>query len=571
VQKTMPPLTRSARKTRQSLSREDPPDVADLMELPDTVPRSARKGRKSISNVTPKKKLAQKSLTPASSSSSSDEEPPQPVARRSGNKKKLTNEYNDARSQSPVNKTPRTPEKGSSSVNKKDIATWGGADLGSDSGFFWGRESLGPLFLMTAPPLFIFVLWHLQFHCNGDLTVFWNFVMSDEFTFYGNKKSLIPSPFDPTAWKMILGFSALELTLMKVVPGEVFRATVTPKGNIPIYIANGFQCFVITLAILGGLIMNKEMNPDSVYDPSLVYDKFGNCISSLNVIGFVLCTFLTFKGKNFPSSSDSGTTGNAIIDFYWGTELYPRVFGWDIKVFTNCRFGMMYWGVGIICYAYKQFTVNGFVSDSMLISVVLQLIYCAKFFYWETGYFCSMDIQHDRAGYYLCWGCLVWVPSVYASQSFYLVNHPVQMSQFTIAFNLIAGILSIWINYDADRQRQNFRACEGHCEVWGRSPVMIRAKYTTSKGEERNSLLLASGWWGLSRHFHYIPEILAAFFWTVPFACEGHIIPFFYVIYLTILLFDRAFRDDVRCANKYGTYWGEYCSKVPYKIIPGVV
>jgi hypothetical protein len=22
--------------------------------------------------------------------------------------------------------------------------------------------------------------------------------------------------------------------------------------------------------------------------------------------------------------------------------------------------------------------------------------------------------------------------------------------------------------------------------------------------------------WGLSRHFHYVPEILAAFFWTVP-------------------------------------------------------
>ena len=21
-----------------------------------------------------------------------------------------------------------------------------------------------------------------------------------------------------------------------------------------------------------------------------------------------------------------------------------------------------------------------------------------------------MDIMHDRAGYYLCWGCLCWVP-----------------------------------------------------------------------------------------------------------------------------------------------------------------
>lgn len=28
-----------------------------------------------------------------------------------------------------------------------------------------------------------------------------------------------------------------------------------------------------------------------------------------------------------------------------GTELYPRIFGFDVKVFTNCRFGMMYWAL----------------------------------------------------------------------------------------------------------------------------------------------------------------------------------------------------------------------------------
>lgn len=29
---------------------------------------------------------------------------------------------------------------------------------------------------------------------------------------------------------------------------------------------------------------------------------------------------------------------------------------------------------------------------------------------WETGYLSTIDIMHDRAGYYICWGCLVWVP-----------------------------------------------------------------------------------------------------------------------------------------------------------------
>jgi len=76
--------------------------------------------------------------------------------------------------------------------------------------------------------------------------------------------------------------------------------------------------------------------------------------------------------------------------------------------------------------------------------VVLQLIYITKFFWWETGYWCSMDIQHDRAGYYMCWGCLVWVPSVYTSQSFYLVNHPVTIGPLATAANLILGTLSVW-------------------------------------------------------------------------------------------------------------------------------
>ena len=99
---------------------------------------------------------------------------------------------------------------------------------------------------------------------------------------------------------------------------------------------------------------------------------------------------------------------------------------------------------------------------------------------------------------------------------------------------------------------------------------MIRAKYTTAKGEERSSLLLASGWWGLARHFHYVTEILASFFWALP-ALDSGFTPYFYVIYLTILLTDRAYRDDERCRSKYGRYWDQYCSKVPAMIIPGLV
>ncbi|KAH9667886.1 7-dehydrocholesterol reductase [Citrus sinensis] len=55
------------------------------------------------------------------------------------------------------------------------------------------------------------------------------------------------------------------------------------------------------------------------------------------------------------------------------------------------------------------------------------------------------------AGFYICWGCLVWVPSVYTSPGMYLVNHPVHLG------------------------------------------TQIVASYTTSSGETKQSLLLTSG------------------------------------------------------------------------------
>lgn len=71
----------------------------------------------------------------------------------------------------------------------------------------------------------------------------------------------------------------------------------------------------------------------------------------------------------------------------------------------------------------------------------------------------------------------------------------------------------------------------------------------------------------MARHYHYLPEVLAAFFWSVP-ALFDNALPFFYPFYLSILLLDRAHRDDERCRSKYGKHWAKYCERVPSRIIP---
>ena len=334
-------------------------------------------------------------------------------------------------------------------------------------------------------------------------------------------------------------FCELELFLMRILPGKVFKGPITPHGNTPIYKENGLLAYLLTLSCFLAASFQFQL-----FSPTIIYDHFPELLGALNIFSLIFCLILLIKGYWLPSSKDSGGSGNILFDYYWGTELYPRLFGWDVKMFTNCRFGMMAWPLILISFAAKQEELYG-LSDSMLVALLLQLIYITKFFVWETGYLGSLDIMHDRAGYYICWGCLVWIAGIYTSPTLYLVNHPNNLGLFCSALLLILGTVSILINYFADRQRQLVRATNGECQVWGKKPKVTVASYKTTQGTIKENLLLSSGWWGISRHFHYVPEVLGAFFWSAP-ALFDNFLPYFYVIFLTILLTERAFRDDRR-------------------------
>jgi 7-dehydrocholesterol reductase len=149
------------------------------------------------------------------------------------------------------------------------------------------------------------------------------------------------------------------------------------------------------------------------------------------------------------------------------------------------------------------------------------------------------------------------------------VLRPQHLSWPAAAGIFLLGVGAVYINYAADAQRQRVRATNGRTQVWGRAPELIHAHYTTADGNRHESLLLASGWWGVSRHFHYVPEIVLALAWSLP-AGFGSFVPYIYVVYLAILLADRAGRDDRRCRRKYGPAWEEYCQRVPWKILPGI-
>ena len=399
-----------------------------------------------------------------------------------------------------------------------------------------------PLALMTCIPNLVVVVWYTVMKCSGSYLLMLQ-TLGKHGNFIGNLIQLWIEVFrslSADVWYIFLGYCLFAVVLMMIVPGERAEGPLTQKGNTPVYKDNGFRCYLVTLLCFGLLTYYLKSHGLS---PTLVYDKFERFLMVTNIAGHCICTFLLLKGLTRPSSTDSGSSGNLLFDYYWGTELYPRVFGIDIKVFTNCRFGMTVWPLLVLIFAIKSYELHGFV-DSMWVSCFLQMLYITKFFWWEAGYYRTIDISVDRAGYMLCWGCLTYIPGVYALCSLYLVSNPVHLGPFLSVAILTAGSMSIGLNYWADYQRQVVRSTGGKCTIWGRTPEVIHAKYWVQHedgrydGQPKNSILLVSGFWSMARHFNYVPEIALAFFWSLPGLFENLMI-YSYVIYLTILLIHR--------------------------------
>jgi len=369
---------------------------------------------------------------------------------------------------------------------------------------------------------------------------------------------------------------------------------ITPKGARPDYIDNGIaHCFLFTLVFLGlsdfstvfGL--SHYFSTAGWFHLSIMFTNFQGMVLLLNAFGLLFCLFLYFKGKHAPSGPDNGTSGKGVIfDYYWGMELYPRIFGVDVKRFVNCRFSMTFWMLAGIGYLAADLQQNGnegnweSIKPGLFFTALSQFIYLVKFFKWEIGYMRSIDIIVDRAGFYETWGCLVWVPSVYTLHTRSIVNAAPQHTWYSAGLIFLVGTVGgVLLNFWADSQRQWFREADGNITIWGQKAKAVRCKYVvrnsaTGKLEERESLLLASGFWGAARHFQYLFELMAAWSWcllSTNFSDTGNgVLPLFYATFLTILLIHRADRDELKCIKKYGDGYRRYMDLVPYKIIPGI-
>jgi len=204
----------------------------------------------------------------------------------------------------------------------------------------------------------------------------------------------------------------------------------------------------------------------------------------------------------------------------------------------------------------------------------------------EPAYLTTTDIRHDLFGFMLTYGDWGFLSRYYpisfmgflaqqGSQKHGFITSNYLYAAIGVAMYLFGMLMFRITNLEKHLFRDHMNN-GGDADKY-RSPLSTRIFFGDKKAEyiktKEGSLLLVSGFWGLARHFNYIGDLTMCVGWAV--ACYDPLSPFpflpiSYCMYFWLMDCHRCWRDEVRCAKKYGEDWVKYKKAVPYAIFPGI-
>lgn len=351
------------------------------------------------------------------------------------------------------------------------------------------------------------------------------------------------------------GWFLLQAALQQWLPGRIVEGAELPEGGRLRYKMNGLASLAVTFAL--ALVLHL-----SGWLPiRFLYDQFGALLSVMTIFTVGFSVFLYAYGRKHDPWQLSGVP---VHDFWMGTGHNPRLPAgglFDLKFFCEARPGLILWMLFNAAFAYVQWQTHGRLTAAMILVCTFQLFYILDYFWNEPAILTTMDIKHEKFGYMLAFGDLVWVPMTYSLQAFYLVAHAHALPLWCVALIALTNMTGLYIFRAVNLQKHRFRSDPEHAKIWGR-----KVEYLETRS---GSKLLLSGFWGWSRHFNYVGDILMAVSWSLPCLFESPL-PYFYPAYFTVLLIHRERRDHHHCAGKYGADWDAYCARVRWRIVPGI-
>uniref|UniRef100_A0A8D0GY40 Delta(14)-sterol reductase TM7SF2 n=1 Tax=Sphenodon punctatus TaxID=8508 RepID=A0A8D0GY40_SPHPU len=260
---------------------------------------------------------------------------------------------------------------------------------------------------------------------------------------------------------------------------------------------------------------------------SYVYDHFLQLAFSATVLAFGLSLLLYLKALLAPETdlAPGGNSGNPIYDFFMGHELNPRIGSFDLKYFCELRPGLLGWVWG---------TPGG----------------------------------HDRgslAGYRGPLGDMTGAPWLGTGDPWGM--WPGSCIVPPHSQGAVPHLSSLRSSSPTGLGYCIFRSANSQKNTFRRNPTDPRVAGLKTIPTATGRRLLVSGWWGFVRHPNYLGDLIMALAWSLPCGLT-HALPYFYVIYFTLLLIHREARDEHQCLRKYGLAWQEYCRRVPYRLFP---
>ncbi|KAK6295273.1 hypothetical protein J4Q44_G00344990 [Coregonus suidteri] len=370
-----------------------------------------------------------------------------------------------------------------------------------------------------------------------------------------------PLPSLDSLWDLqVFGIVVLWLlfqALLYVLPvGKVVEGMPLKNGDRLKYRMNTLHAFVLTVAALGAAV-HQEV------DLSYIHNHFLQLAVSSLLCSVLLSVYLYVRSRwaTQDQLAPGGNSGSVIYDFFMGSELNPRIKGFDLKYFCELRPGLIGWLVINAAMALAEMKLHhlDYPSPAMILVNCFHLLYVLDAYLHEEGVLSYMDITHDGFGFMLAFGDLMWVPFTFSLQAYYLVHHPNHLSLPWIVGIVTLNVIGFCIFRKANSQKNAFR----------RNPSDPTLSHLKTIPTATGKSLLVSGLWGLVRHPNYLGDLIMALAWSLPCGFT-HILPYFYVIYLSILLVHREARDEAQCRRKYGSAWDDYCREVRYRIIPRV-
>ncbi|CAH8320517.1 unnamed protein product [Eruca vesicaria subsp. sativa] len=342
----------------------------------------------------------------------------------------------------------------------------------------------------------------------------------------------------------------------EILPGKVIRGVVLSDGSQLRYRCNGLLALTLLVAILG---ISAKLGVLSL----LVVADRGLELLSATFIFCVLVTLVLYITGRYSSDKSSSlkphVSGNLVHDWWFGIQLNPQFMSIDLKFFF-VRAGMMGWLLINLSILAKCFQ-DGSLSRSMILYQIFCALYILDYFVHEEYMTSTWDIIAERLGFMLVFGDLLWIPFTFSIQAcncpgWWLLYNKVELSVPAIVDNCFVFLIGYMVFRGANKQKHIFKK-NPKTLIWGKPPVVVGGK------------LLASGYWGIARHCNYLGDLMLALSFSLPCGISSPV-PYFYPIYLLILLIWRERRDEERCAEKYKEVWTEYLRLVPYRILPYV-